>query len=266
MIDARDLIVEQRDRIGVLTLNRPEKRNALTAQLLVDLHLILAEWAGQEDVRVVIIKGGDDRSFSAGYDVAAIPLDVTPEAAEILKRENPLTLALDSVRDFPWPVIAMMNGYAFGAGLNLAMCCDFRLAAAGIKVGMPPARLGLVYHPEGLRQFQRVLGPAVTREVFLTARTYEGEAVRQLGFVHQLIPAAELEAAVWDYAGRLAENAPLSVRGMKEILNMLDQGQAMTAENLARAEALVQHAFSSRDLAEGQAAFLEKRKPDFEGR
>ncbi|MFP4445234.1 MAG: enoyl-CoA hydratase/isomerase family protein [Desulfosudaceae bacterium] len=266
MTEARDLIVEQRDRIGVLTLNRPEKRNALTPQLLVELHLALEKWSENKAVRVIVIRGGGNRAFSAGYDVSALPVDVTPEAAEILKRENPLALALDSIRSFPWPVIAMMNGYAFGAGLNLAMCCDLRLAARGINVGMPPARLGLVYHPEGLRQFLRVLGPAVTREVFLTARTYEGEEVRQQGFVHRLFPAEELAAAVFDCAGQIAANAPLAVRGMKEILNMLDQGEAVTAENLARAEALIQHSFASRDLAEGQAAFLEKRKPDFEGR
>ncbi len=259
------LIEEKMEHVGLLTLNRPEKRNALSPELLVRVHLALSRWAADDEVRAVVITGGNDKAFSSGYDVAAIPTDVSPEMAEILKNENPLTMALDSIRHFPYPVIAMMNGYAFGAGLNLAICCDIRIAVDTIKVGMPPARLGLVYPAEGLKQFADVLGPARTREVFFTARTYEGAEVLAAGIVNQLVPADELRPVVLKIAGQIAANAPLSLKGMKEIMIMLDRSGPLSPADRDRADALVRQSFASRDLAEGQTAFLEKRPPKFTG-
>ncbi len=252
--------------VGLLTLNRPEKRNALSPELLVTLHLTLSRWSKNDDIRTVVITGGEGRAFSSGYDVAAIPTDVSPEMAEILKTQNPLTLALDSVRNYPYPVIAMINGYAYGAGLNLAICCDMRIAVDTVKVGMPPARLGLVYHPEGLKQFADVLGSARTREVFLTARTYEGAEVLAAGFVNRLAPEADLKAVTFDVARQIAANAPLSLKGMKEIMNMLDRAAELKPRDLTRAEVIIKESFASKDLAEGQAAFLEKRPAVFTGR
>ena len=260
------LIEETRDNIGLLTFNRPEKRNALSPELLVSLHLTLKRWAQNDEIRAVVITGGRGPSFSSGYDVAAIPTAIPPEMEEIMRTENPLTLALDSICHFPYPVIAMMNGAAFGAGLNLAICCDFRIAVDTVKVGMPPARLGLVYHPEGMRQFAAVLGPARTREVFLTARTYAGPEVLAAGFVNSLAPAAELETVCFDLARRIAGHAPLAVKGMKEILNMLDRSVSLKPEDQSRADDILREAFASRDLAEGQTAFLEKRPPVFTGK
>ncbi len=265
MTNAAELLVETRDRVGILTLNRPEKRNALSPQLLVNIHLTLSRWAEEDILRVVVIKGGDNRAFSSGYDVTAIPTDVSPETAEILKNSNPLTLGLDSIKRFPYPVIAMMNGYAFGAGLNLSICCDLRIAVDTIKAGMPPARLGLVYHPEGLKQFAQVLGLPVTRELFFTARTYESAEVLAAGLVHRLVPSEELETVVFDYARQIAGNAPQSLKGMKEILGMLERSTAFSAKDITRAEAIIEKSFASKDLVEGQTAFLEKRPPVFTG-
>jgi enoyl-CoA hydratase/carnithine racemase len=265
MMNSPMLIEEIKDNIGLLILNRPEKRNALSPELLIMLHMTLSRWAQQDVVRAVVISGSD-KAFSSGYDVSAIPTNISPEMAEILKTKNPLTLALDSIRNYPYPVIAMMNGYAFGAGLNLAICCDIRIAADTVKVGMPPARLGLVYPPEGLNQFAAVLGPARTREVFFTARTYEGPEVLEAGFVNRLVPAAELKETVFDTARQIASNAPLSLKGMKEILRLLEKAGELSPEDLIRAETLVKQSFASRDLAEGQTAFLEKRPPVFTGR
>lgn len=260
------LLEEEKDHIGLLTINRPEKRNALSPELLATLHLILSRWAQNDAIRAVVITGGVGRVFSSGYDVAAIPTDVSPEMVEILKAGNPLTLALDSIRNYPYPVIAMMNGHAFGAGLNLAVCCDIRIAVDTIKVGMPPARLGLVYHPEGLKQFADVLGPARTREVFFTARTYEGAEVLAAGFVNRLVPAADLKTVTFEIARQIAANAPLSLKGMKEIMNMLDRSAELRPADRARAEVIIRESFASRDLAEGQTAFLEKRPPVFTGK
>ncbi len=252
--------------VGTLTFNRPERRNALSQELLVKIHLALKEWENEDKVRAVVITGGKGKVFSSGYEILAIPTDVTPEMEEAMKQNNPLELALDSVRNFPYPTIAMMNGHAFGAALNLAVCCDFRIASDDITVGMPPARLGLVYAPEGLRQFVEVLGMAKTREIFLTGRNYKGPELLEMGLVNRLVPRDELHATTYGLAEELAANAPLSVKGMKRILNMLGDAGAFREEDLREAETLMAEAFNSQDLKEGQTAFIERRKPEFVGK
>ncbi len=261
-----ELIKEIRNTVGTLKFNRPEKRNALSPTLLSDLHLTLKNWEKENAVRVVVITGNSDKAFSAGYDITAIPTEMTPETAEILRTSNPLELALDSVKNFPFPVIAMINGYCFGAGLNLAMCCDIRIGAEHIKVGMPPAKLGLVYHPEGLKQFIEVLGIARTREIFFTAHTYEGNPLREMGLVDHLVPMNALSETTYRMADEIANNAPLSVKGMKKIINMIGKYPLMNSEDMMMAQNIITEAFNSDDLKEGQTAFIEKRNPVFTGK
>lgn len=260
------LIKEILDNVGTLKINRPEQGNALSVDLLIELHLILKEWAETGEVRVVVITGNSEKAFSSGFDIAAIPTDLTPEAAEILKKSNPLELALNSVKEFPYPVIAMVNGYCFGAGLNLAICCDIRIGADHIKAGMPPVKLGLVYHPQGLSQFVEVLGMAKTREIFLTGHTYAGKEVHEMGLVDHQVPAGVLSDTVYAMAGEISRNAPLSLKGTKKILNMIGKYALIAPEDIREAETLIAGAFNSADLKEGQTAFLEKRKPGFTGK
>lgn len=260
------LIKEISNSVGTLTFNRPQQGNALSVDLLMDLHLTLKKWAETDDVRVVVITGNSDKAFSSGYDIAAIPTEMNPETAEILKTNNPLELALNSVKDFPYPVIAMINGYCFGAGLNLAMCCDIRIGADHIKAGMPPAKLGLVYHPQGLSQFIEVMGMARTREIFFTARTYTGGEIKNMGMVDHLVPVDKLSDTVYAMAEDIAKNAPLSLKGTKKILNRIGTYSLIGQKYIHEVEALIAEAFNSEDLKEGQAAFLEKRKPVFNGK
>ncbi len=260
------LIADLKGSVGVLRFNRPDKRNALSAELLVELYLALKKWQEEDQARVVVITGAPDRAFSSGYDISAIPTDLSDEAAQLLKTENPLELALNAIRVFPYPVLAMINGYCFGAGLNLAVCCDFRIAADHIKVGMPPAKLGAVYHPEGLKQFIEVIGMAKTRELFLTGHTYQGPEIGKLGLFNDLVPAENLQARVDQMADEIARNAPLALKGMKMILNLFSDSCCLNEKDTALAETLVHQAFNSEDLKEGQMAFLEKRTPSFKGR
>lgn len=261
-----ELIRERTGRVGTLTINRPTKRNALTVAVLVELMQALEEWARGNEVRAVVITGAGTRAFSGGFDVASIPTDVTEDTAGFLTGQNPVERALNSVKDFPYPTIAMLNGIAIGAGFNLAMCCDLRIAAEDVRMGIPPARLGLVYHLEGVRQVVEAVGMARAREVFFTGRTYGPREVREMGLVHHMVRRSVLSRTTYVLAGEIAGNAPLSLTGIKRILNLLGRGPGPGEKDRKEAEDLMLRAFASEDLKEGLAAVRERRQPRFSGR
>ncbi len=264
--EARLVAMEERGRVAILTLNRPEKYNALTPALLVELHQAIAELSRREDIRCLIIRGTGEKAFCSGYDLGQLPTTLTPEIAELLKENpNPLALGLDAITAFPYPVIAMLNGVAIGAGCELAVTCDIRIGADDIRMGMPPAKLGLVYAPSGIRKFLDLVGPANTRELFFTAKFVDADRAREMGLVNYLLPREELEDFTLSLAADIAEKAPLALKGMKRIINLLlERGELDEAGN-AEAGALIGASLASRDLQEGQRAFLEKRKPFFRG-
>jgi len=260
------LIVEKKGYVATLTFNRPEKRNALAPSMLIQLYLTLKDFSRGDDVRCVILRGHGDVSFSAGYDIGAIPTKVDPEIREALKNQNPLELALNSVKSFQYPTIAMLNGYAFGAGFNMSVCCDVRIAADNIRMSMPPAKLGLVYHIEGIKQFIQTLGPARAMEIFMTGRAYQGRELLEKGLVDYLVPRQELEAFTLNYAETITGNAPLSLKAHKRIINMFNENIALNQSQTKEAESLISRAFQSDDLREGQVAFIQKRQPVFTGK
>ena len=266
MAQSEELLTDIKGNVGRMTFNRPERRNAITPNMLLQIHETLKKWAEQDTVRAVVFTGGEGKAFSSGYDIMSIPTEVTEETKEALRASNPLELGLHGMKNYPYPTIAMINGYAFGAGLNACMCCDIRIAAEDVKMGMPPAKLGLVYHPEGLRQFIHVLGMAKTREVFFTGKTYHGQELLDMGLVDHLVPRSELEETTCRMAEEIAGNAPLSLKGTKRIMNMLEESLALTEKQIAEAEEMIIYAFNSQDLKEGQTAFIEKRKAKFIGR
>jgi enoyl-CoA hydratase len=260
------LWIERKERVVTLVLNRPEKRNSLSPDLLIRLHQTLEDLKREDAARVVVIRGVGDKAFSSGYDIAAIPTEISPEIQERLKNQNPLELAIHSVTHFPYPIIALLNGYAFGAGCELAVCCDLRIGADDIRMGMPPAKLGLVYPLPGLIRFVQIIGLPNTRELFFTGRYYPAQRAKEMGLVHYLLPRGELESFTYVMAEEMAANAPLSIKGTKRILNLLSQAFTLSDQDLREANTLLAQAFNSEDLKEGQMAFLQKRKPAFKGR
>ena len=266
MDETNELLSERRGNIGVLRLNRPARHNALSPQMLIQVHQALEAWARTDEVRAVVITGAGEKAFSSGYDIMAIPTDVTPEVAERIRDSNPLELALASVKDFPYPTIAMVNGHCFGGALNLALGCDLRIGADDIAVGMPAARLGVVYPCDGIAQFVQVLGMARARQVFFTAHTYRGAEVQAMGLVDRLLPRAELEATTFRLAEEIAGNAPLALKGIKRTLNLIESSALLSVETRRETEALMAAAFQSEDIKEAQLAFIEKRAPRFVGR
>ncbi len=259
------LLAAVEGEVGTITFSRPERRNALTPGMLVALHLVLTRWVEANEVRVVVLTGAGDRAFSAGYDIRSIPTAANPDIERAMRESNPLELGLASVRNFPYPVIARMRGACFGAALNLAMCCDIRVGADDIVIGMPPAKLGLVYPAAGIAHFVSVLGSAKAREVFFTGRSYRGAEAREMGLVDHVVPVPEFDVVVAALADEIAANAPLALRGLKRVFALLESVAPLSAHARAEADALVAASFTSADALEGQAAFLEKRKPKFRG-
>lgn len=258
------LLVEKKGFIGFLTIDYPEKANALTPELLSEIHKTLESFSRSDSVRCVVIKGSGSKVFSSGYDINAIcvdPLSDTPR-----KTPDELLQAFDSIKNFPYPTIAMLNGHAYGAGFNLCACCDIRIAAEDITLGMTPARLGVAYHPKGIQQFIQAFGIARTKEIFFTARSFQGKELVQKGLVDYMIPRQDLEMFTRAFAEKITRNAPLSLKGIKTIIGMFENDMTLNPEKSDQAEQWIQTCFHSDDLKEGQAAFLEKRMPEFIGK
>jgi enoyl-CoA hydratase/carnithine racemase len=258
------LLTDRRGRVCVLTLNRPDKKNALSLELVETLTRNLEQLAREAEAPVLVIRGAGDEAFCSGFDIRSLPAGGPRGAAAAIL--TPVEALFQGVVDYPMPVIAMINGAAFGAGCELAVCCDIRLAADHARLGMPPARLGLVYPWTGLRRFVQTIGLRSTREMLFTGRTYQGTRLRELGLVDQLAPRAELDAVVFQLAEEIAANAPLALRGIKRILNLLLHQPAPSQAAIEESESLVAQALASEDLQEGQTAFLEKRRPRFKGK
>jgi enoyl-CoA hydratase/carnithine racemase len=257
------LTSDRRGRVCVLTLNRPDRKNALSPELVDALTRELAELSAESPPPVLILRGAGEEAFCSGYDLALLPVGRSgTDSDPILDAVETL---FQSVTDFPMPVIAMINGAAFGAGCELAVCCDIRVAADHARVGMPPARLGLVYPWTGLRRFVQTIGLANTKEMLFTGRTYPAERLRELGLVERVTPSEALEAVAFGFAQEMAANAPLALMGIKRILNLLRQTQALDPPAAAEARSLVARSLASADLQEGQRAFLGKRRPEFKG-
>ncbi len=258
------LSIEKRNYIAILTIHNPEKRNALSPALLSDLHTHLKNFSKLDDIRCIVIKGSGDKVFSSGYDISAIPVNTLPDTRQ--KTPDVLVQALNEIKNYPYPTIAMLNGHAFGAGLNLCACCDIRIAAENVKLGMTAAKLGVAYHPEGLQQFIQAFGIARTKELFFTASTYEGRELIQKGFVDYLVPGKHLEKFTLSYAEKIIQNAPLSLKAVKKTIAMFEKKAGLTQKESAQTNQMMQTCFKSDDLKEGQAAFLEKRQPQFKGK
>ncbi|HET9074380.1 MAG TPA: enoyl-CoA hydratase-related protein [Solirubrobacteraceae bacterium] len=254
--------------VARLTIANPTKRGALDHAILD----AFVELIPRLDQRCLIITG-QERIFSAGYDLVSAGADLADvdEASFAEQAEgliaHPFTAAIEAVQGFPYPTLAVLNGHAIGGGLELAVCCDLRLAAAGVRVGMPPAHLGLVYSHTGIRRFIETVGAARTRELFLTARRYDAATVAGWGLINEVVEPAELEATSVALAREIASLAPLAQRGNKHVIDAV-LAAAWESDPTREAElvALRRACFSSADFREGVSAFTQKRSPAWHGR
>jgi enoyl-CoA hydratase/carnithine racemase len=247
-----------------IRISNPERRNALDHEILDALAEVLPRLDSGIETRCVMITGAPP-VFSAGYDLTSIPADTFERDAEALVA-HPFHAAMETLAAHPWPTLAAINGHCLGGGLELAVTCDLRICAAGAKLGMPPAKLGLVYSHVGLRKFLDTVGLPRTKELFLTGRDFTAERAEQIGLVHEVVDNGAFEQAAIELAASIAANAPLSMRGNKRAIEVLNGNPVLSEQKEAGLIALRESCFSSEDLREGIAAFAEKRKPHWKGR
>ena len=252
------------EAVARLTISNPERRNALDHEILEALAAVLPELDRGVEIRCVVITGAGE-VFSAGYDIADIPEETFATDAEALVA-HPFQAAMEAVSAHPYPVLAAINGHCLGGGLELAVRCDLRLCAMGAKLGMPPAKLGLIYGHTGLQRFIDVVGVARTKELFLTGRNLSAPRAVAIGLVHDTVIDQKLEVTALELASEVAANAPLSLRGNKHAIETLNSYSRLTPEQERELIELRRSCFGSDDFREGIRAFAEKRKPEWRGR
>lgn len=257
---SNSIIVRREGFIATVTLNRPEKHNAISRSMWLSLGDIMEELSASDDVRCVVLRGAGDKAFTAGADVSEFKADETHEEAmrygEISRR------AQLSIRDCRHPVVAMIRGFCLGGGMGVALMCDIRIAGAGSRLGIPANRVGAFYAYPPIERLIGAVGQAMAAEILLEGRSYPAEEAHRFGLVNRVVPDAELEAETDATARRIAEGAPLSARWHKRAIRRLSHPSPLT-------EAELNEAYLARlteDFAIGFTAVRNKQKPVFVGR
>jgi enoyl-CoA hydratase len=256
------LIAEVRGPTGTLVLNAPERRNALNLDMWRAIPEIIAEFEKNQAIRAIVLKGAGDEAFAAGADISEFEDNrATTDGAKTYDAAT--YQAMLSLERCSKPVVAAIRGICFGGGMALAMACDFRLASDNSRLCIPAAKLGIGYGLAGTEALVAKLGPALTAEMLFTAKAYNAQEALMRGIVQAVAPVAGFDNLIDAYTTMLGQNAPLTILAAKKAIRA-----ALSAKEEDRAEAhrAVATCMTSADYAEGRKAFLEKRKPNFQGR
>jgi enoyl-CoA hydratase len=248
--------------VGYLIFNNPERHNAVSLEMWDAAAGILADFAADNAIRVVVLTGAGGKAFVSGADISKFESERSSKDA-IERYNKSVDKANTAVYEFPKPTIAMIRGYCIGGGVGLALCCDLRICSDNSKFGVPAAKLGLGYGFTGIKKLVDVVGPSFAKEIFYTARQFTAAEAQMMGLVNRVLPDGEVEKYVKDYADTISGNAPITVNSVKFIV-----GQAVKdadKRDLKACEDWVSRAFASKDYVEGRQAFMEKRKPRFTG-
>jgi len=257
------MLAHVEDGVGWITFNQPNKRNAVSLAMWQAIPEIIEYFAGSDEVRVVVLKGSGDKAFVSGADISEFEeVRNTPEQVEIY--EAATGAANFALKSLEKPLIAMIRGFCIGGGMAIALTADLRVTADDGQFGVPAAKLGLGYGYGGIKELMNIVGPSFAKEIFFTGGRFSAADAEMMGLVNRVVPVDELEALVTSLATTIAENAPMTVKAAKAAIN---EGTKNPDEReLDLVAVMVEACFNSEDYKEGRRAFMEKRKPEFQGK
>lgn len=262
-VSTERMIARKEGAVGWMIFNNPARHNAISMDMWQVIPEILAGFAADPEIRVVVLRGAGEKAFISGADISQF--ETQRSSAEAVKHYDEVgSRANQALIDCPRPTIAMIRGYCIGGGLGVALCCDLRIAAEDARFAIPAARLGLGYRYAGVRRLVEIVGPAYAKEIFFTARQFDAREASGMGLVNRVVGVAELEEFVGRQAGAIAENAPLTIAAVKRSVDAALADPA--ARDLAAIDRAIEACFASEDYREGRSAFMEKRRPRFAGR
>jgi enoyl-CoA hydratase/carnithine racemase len=251
-----------KDGVGYITFNNPEKHNAVSIEMWDALEQILDGFRSSKDIRVIVLNGAGGKAFVSGADISKFDKERSSKEA-VLSYNKRTQKVYENLETFPKPTIAMIDGYCIGGGLNLAVCCDIRICSEKSKFAMPAAKLSLGYPFSSIKRLFDVMGPGMAKHFMFTTEKISASEALACGLVQKLVSEDSIDSYVKDYALNIANNAPLTIKAMKqigiEISKNSDERDLLLCEKLASA------CFDSEDYKEGRKAFMEKRKPNFQG-
>jgi enoyl-CoA hydratase len=254
------LLLEKRERVAIITINRPDKLNALNIKTREEGAALLDELRRDDSVGVVVITGAGEKAFIAGADIGEFA-----GRTSVTQRDVMMTKSLFTTIDiFPKPVIAMINGFCLGGGCELALACDIRIASENASFGQPEIKLGIIPGGGGTQRLTRLVGEGKAMELILTGDFIDAKTALSLGLVNHVVPLDQLQAKTMEIANRIADKSPIALQLAKEAVKIASRSNL--DEGLRREVDLFALCFSTEDKDEGVAAFLEKRKPAFKGK
>jgi len=259
-----DRMIAQKDGvIGWMTFNNPARHNAMSIDMWAGVSEIMASFEADPDVRVIVLKGAGEKSFVSGADISQFE-KMRATKDDIAHYDSVAHAANMALTNATKPTIAMIRGYCIGGGLGVALRCDLRIVADDSQFGIPAAKLGLGYGYPGAKLLTDIVGPAIAKDIFFTARRMDSTEALRIGLVNHVVPVDKLESFTRDYAAMISQNAPLTVRTAKLAVNAATHDSPDPAE-LAAVQVAVDACYASEDYKEGRLAFAEKRKPVFRG-